>query len=200
VSWTPSVAELPTTSHYCFVAVAGCASDPAPPPSTFAAFSDFVHHVQATNNVAWRNFALATPSGRTRWALGERWLYTLRVKVRGAPKEEVPFAVDLVLDLPLGTSLRVGMSKRLAEVLRVPCTQGPDGVLAELPALVKRWPIGAGRVPAGLDEEVRIELAVPVDARDRRRSYGVAIRQVYGKVEVGRFTWKLGGPRIKLST
>jgi len=57
ITWAS--ANIPAPGHYCFVATAGNAADPAPNPGTFATFNEFVDYIYAHNNITWRNFNVA---------------------------------------------------------------------------------------------------------------------------------------------
>jgi hypothetical protein len=203
--------SVPGPGHYCFVATVGNADDPAPEPSTFASFDDFVAYIAAHNNIAWRNFdvVMNTPKGlRHRFY---DWV-PLPFYLTGPWDERRHFTFETIARLPAGSRLalevpvRLGLAFEGAGRMRRPRSdERPNRQLAaELtgPASRKRirltldprrgQSLGEIELPAGTKAASHLLVHIPPESR--RQAYEVAVAQLYEGREVGRITWRLVPP------
>lgn len=98
--------QIPSSGHYCFVAVLGNAQDPTPDYATITSTTDFYGFIRNNNNVVWKNFDV-----ENMFAGGYMQMEFL---VRGWPR--LVLKTDLVFDiskLPVGTKLELKVLKRL---------------------------------------------------------------------------------------
>jgi serine protease len=187
---TWSKASLPPAgTHACFVAVLDDPQDPAPPIPAATDWDGFVAMIRNQNNVTWRNFdvinVLADP--RADPAIME-------FVIAGAPDEPRRFDLEILQDLPDDVSVRwdvaPGFVNQIPDALlaRAEAAVGKDGIgfmLPRLPAL----PLCGVLIPAGARLSCRF--VVQPGKGLARGTHRVAIRQVWGGVEVGRVTWAL---------
>ena len=55
--------DIPAAGHYCFVAIASTANDPAPPLAHLTDFDNFNAFIRNNNNATWRNFNVVPSTG-----------------------------------------------------------------------------------------------------------------------------------------
>lgn len=184
-------ADVPATGHYCYVALLNHAQDaapplpPGPPGFDWNAFTDFI---RAHNNVTWRNFNvvddLPDPGGDPA---------ILPFLIAGAPDRGRRFDLEIIRRLPRGAQLLLeaplAIAGRIAERNMWQIEEARDEGLARLllPALPRLGMCGVDLAKAARH---RCRFLV----RGRRgmdfRGNGVAIRQVFEGLEVGRVTWE----------
>jgi hypothetical protein len=186
------------------VATVGNADDPAPDPTTFASFADFVAYIYAHNDISWRNFNVVVnvPHGIGE-PLGE--FVRLPFLISGAWDSAQTFAFEILADLPDGGRMVLQVPDWLGDGLR----PAPDVLEEEHRAAADADPddrrvlrirvdpngrqaLGQVELPAGTTADSHLLVHVPVRQRDRR--YEVAVRQIYEGREVGRVTWRLVPP------
>jgi hypothetical protein len=189
IAWERS--RIPATGHYCFIALLGTDSDPAPERAEFTSWDNFVRFVRANNNVAWRNFNTETrPSRPTE--LGQA-RFEIPFLLTSADDRDVVFDVEVRPKLPHGAEAWLRVPSFLAEVLREVSPyarkQHNGAVLLPMAPFGKHVLAGV-RLPAKLRAKCALEVAVPEEAL-KQHDYGIAVRQIYEKTEVGRLTWTL---------
>ncbi len=184
-------ADIPATGHYCFVALLDHAQDAAPPlppgPPTFD-WNAFLDFIRAHNNVTWRNFnvvdALPDPSGDPS---------ALPFLIAGAPDRARAFDFEIIRRLPARAQLILEMPLALAgqiaerRMWKVEVDRKRGVARAVLPALPRLGVCGL-KLPAAARHRCRF--LVRGGKRVDFRGTGVAIRQVFEGLEVGRVTWE----------
>ena len=184
VTWP--AADIPAPGHYCFIAVAGNAEDPAPGPAAFANFDQFRTFVRNNNNVAWRNFNVEpgppSPAG----------FYEELFLIVGAFDTTRRFELEAIGALPRGSRVALEVPGWLAEALRIPYMKAnePD---RKGRAVIPLNPHGSRRFgPFSLRKDARADcrLRVSMDEKQVEGAYDFAIRQLYANEEVGRVTWR----------
>lgn len=195
ITWAQ--ADIPAPGHYCFVATVGNADEPAPDPSSFATFDDFVTYVYAHNNLSWRNFNVIDKH-RPRDRFGEA--VGLPFVISGAWDGPNTFVLESIADLPEGSRLELRVPHWLGQGLRSPDTateaddegDKDDGTRVRLRLRPHgQHVIGKVDLPAGAAAESELRVRVPAEHHDRVNQ--VAIRQFYQDREIGRLTWRLTG-------
>jgi serine protease len=198
ITW-PS-ASIPTQGHYCFVAIAGNAQDPQPvsmrnskPDIAFNSFDEYVEFIENNNNVAWRNFNVVTappppPPG----------FYRLPFFISGAFDTGHVFDLETIAQLPEGSRAFVEVPDWLAEAWR-PHVNNISEVEKTRTVRISLRTAGSHKLGSGIlhtNSLAKCKLLVQIpEAARSRHAYEIAVRQIYKKTEVGRVTWRLGGPK-----
>lgn len=187
-------ADIPSQGHYCFVGLLGTAGDPAPEPGDFLDFDNFREFIRNNNNVTWRNFNVVDRDPDDPEAVIELpWI------MPGAPRQRLPFALELQFRLPRGADVLWELPLRFlrdfdAQVELVDVDDRKDRGVAILP------PIGHVRFgPAMIGAAARYDMLFRVrsNSEDRRTAFPIVARQLYrGEEEVGRLTWRLD-PQVR---
>jgi hypothetical protein len=198
ITW--QAADIPGPGHYCFVATVGSADDPAPDPTTFASFADYVAYIYAHNNISWRNFnVVAIGPRRTGGQAGK--FVRLPFLISGAWDDDRVFVLETLADLPEGSQMMLHVPDWLGKRLRPAPDAGhegettvepdpDDGRLLRIPVdPYRRQVLGQAELPSGATADCHLLVHVPVGRRDR--SYDVAVRQTFERKEVGRVTWRV---------
>ncbi|QQR87307.1 MAG: S8 family serine peptidase [Flavobacteriales bacterium] len=183
-----SAADIPATGHYCFVAIAHHAADPAPPTPPTMEWSQFYDLVRNNNNVVWRNFNVVDvepdPSEPS----------VLRFNLAGAFKEEFPFDLEILLNLPLGPcpppwfELPIGLGAAVAKQLGAEWKADRKKYMAMV-QLPKRRRIFLKGLRLPKDKRIPAAIVVHGAKGVRFEGHGVAVRQLVGKEEAGRVSW-----------
>jgi serine protease len=195
MTW-PSAA-IPAPGHYCFVAVAGNAQDPKPGLASFSTFDQYVTFVENNNNIAWRNFnvvpgppSAGTPPGH----------YRLPFVVPGTFDTSHVFSFETIARLPAKSRAFLEVPQWLADSLRSKSTQ----IEVDSKTRLARIPVNAmgiqqlGTAVLHAKSIAKCEMLVQIPDSDlEQNAYDIAIRQIYKQNEVGRVTWRLGGPKKK---
>jgi serine protease len=193
ITW--SAAAIPAPGHYCFVAVAGNAQDPKPGLTSFATFDQFVTFIENNNNVSWRNFNVVPgPPSEGR----PPGYYRVPFFVPGAFDTSRDFELETIARLPAGSRAFVEIPAWLADGLRPHACEikfDPKSRKATVPFnAAGRHRLGTVILHAKSMAACHLLVEIP-DAERNRQAFEVAIRQIYKHVEVGRVTWRLGGPK-----
>ncbi|MGH7713551.1 MAG: hypothetical protein ACREOG_19845, partial [Gemmatimonadaceae bacterium] len=193
ITWNSGA--VPATGHYCFVGILGTANDPAPTPGDLMNWSNFERLIRENNNVTWRNFNVvnnvppigASPPG----------FIPLPFLIPGAPDRARRFRLELLARLPQRADLMLEAPLHFVELLRDGLhvvARDAEGGVARLPiARSGRHSLGYVALPAKYRAQCR--LLVRLAEGDHKHPYEIAMRQVYGDLEVGRVTWRLAPPR-----
>ena len=193
ITW--AAADIPGAGHYCFVALIGSVTDPAPRPPDLLDWNNFENLIRNNNNVAWRNFNVvdSTP-GLT---AGPRNYVPLSFLAPGPPDAARRMRLEVHAKLPQGSRALLEMPLAMYDGL---C----DGIQAEIDrdrqtAVVPINPHGLRSFgdflfPAKSRSKLRLLIQIPKKNCDI--AYEVFARQMYNELEVGRVTWRLG-PVVK---
>jgi hypothetical protein len=188
ISWPQS--SIPGPGHYCFVAAVGNATDPAPAPSAFNSFNDFVAYIYAHNNITWRNFNVV---------LSAHHHIPLPFLISGAWDKAHPFVLETVAELPPGARLALQVPQWLGRALSVrhagideyeDTDMDPDDRRRVRLPLNAHGPQQLGQIELPAKTLARSELVVHIPAERRDRPYETVIRQLHEGREVGRITWR----------
>jgi hypothetical protein len=196
LAWDQST--IPGPGHYCFIATVGNAQYPAPNPTTFATFDDFVNYIYANNNITWRNFNVEQLAHRIHGPF--EGFIPLPFHITGAWDKPHRFALETIAQLPEGARLALETSHALAagliaEPSRLEERHDPDSDADEPRRARIALPAGGahtlGAAELAPKSAVRSHLLVHIPAEHHGRAHEVAIRQLYAGREVGRITWRL---------
>lgn len=196
ITW-PS-ANIPVPGHYCFVATAGNAADPAPNPGTFATFTDFVNYIYGHNNITWRNFNVVGMGHHRKG--GFHGFIPLRFLIAGAWDTRYKFALETLVQLPEGSRMALQVPDWLGRALRPVPTNVEEHEDSDTDPDHRRRvriplnPHGSQRIgEVELDSKTTAasHLLVQIPEKHRSQHFTVGIRQLYGGQEVGRITWRL---------
>src|SRR5262249_19234745 len=123
IAWAQ--ASIPAPGHYCFIATVGNAAEPAPQPTTFASFNDFVSYIYAHNNIPWRNFnVVALTPHKIKGHVGGR--VHVPFLIAGAWDAAHIFTLETRADLPPGSRLALQVPHWLGRGLQ-PAHTGVEG-------------------------------------------------------------------------
>lgn len=182
--------DVPASGHYCFVAIASTADDPAPPLANLVNFDNFYAFIRNNNNATWRNFNVVPSTGPSADPVVMPFLAV------GALDRGMRMGLEVVARLPEGARLfleapdcfidRMDNEKRehcKDELVRIPLR--PQG----------RQFLGAFEFPRGLKQQMRLVADLPDEAR-KHSGYQVTIRQLLldPETELGRVTWYFAAP------
>jgi hypothetical protein len=186
-------ANIPATSHYCFVGIIGNDEDPAPDPSDLLNWDNFRRFIRENNNVTWRNFNVVdnVPDPSV-----DPDFIVLPFLATGAPDRARRMRLEVVAKLPQKAKAFIEVPGYMndyfkfrtpfmkldknREICRV--TVHPHGrfVLEEL------------QFPAKSRAKLRLMVHIPKE--EYRNEYEVYVRQLFEEEEVGRVTWRLVPP------
>lgn len=194
ITWP--AAQIPATGHYCFVGLIGNAADPAPGPSAFTNWNNFLSFIRENNNVTWRNFNVVNnvpPAGAN-----PPGFVPLEFLATGAPDLARRMRLEIVGRLPEGAKLLLEAPRHLmghAEARTQFTHTDPRRGIAVLPVNPHgRTLLGEAQFPAESRASCRLLAQIPEKLRERE--FEVHVRQLYRGHEVGRVTWRLS-PKAK---
>src|SRR5262249_20089005 len=145
------------------------------------------------NNVAWRNFNVVPGPPSAGY-------YRAPFYVLGAFDTSHAFELETIARLPAGSRALVEMPGWLADALRPHAceikVEGKSGKVTIPFNIAGRQRLGTAILHAKSMAACHLRIEIPEPERTLH-AYEVAIRQVYKQVEVGRVTWRLGGPKKK---
>jgi len=182
-------AAVPARGHYCFVAIVGHALDPAPVPAHLRGWDDFWQYIRGNNNVTWRNFNVVFVPA---W-LDAATFVELPFMMAGPPDEARAMRLEVIGRLPAGARAFLDLPPDLATHLRTgfaPFVRpGREGVVRVPvnPAGLTRF----GDVELRVGTKIALRLLVNVPPKLRRFPFEICARQMAGRQEVGRVTWRL---------
>jgi serine protease len=198
--------HLPGAGHYCFVAVVGNAWDPAPAPTDFATFDDFVNYIYAHNNITWRNFNVIEPGQQSTGTAGQ--LLPLPFQITGAWDRARAFTFETNAQLPAGSQLSLELPHWLGHGLmpglpqaqptlrsRSPTVEPVESLPVRVPLNSSGpHPLPAVELPAASATASTLYVSIPTGAH--LDPCNIVIRQIYNGREVGRIAWVLMPPRL----
>ncbi len=191
--------KIPGPGHYCFVATIGNADDPAPTPTSFVSFNDYVNYIAANNNISWRNFNVVNVSGHIKRPPFGGFI-ELPFFISGAWDEARVFTLETIAKLPAGSRMALQVAEWVGRGLKPAHTRFEEfGDAVTDPKNPRRLriplqvscpqPIGAIEFPT--KTAAASHLLVYLPAERHNQPFEVAVRQMYEGQEVGRITWKL---------
>jgi len=189
ITWAAS--EIPAVGHYCFVAIAETADDPAPPLASLVNFDNFMAFVRNNNNVTWRNFNVIPSSGPANPEV------VMPFMIAGALDRALLMNLEVIARLPEGARLELHAPDFFLEQCGPDKTQGHrdgDGIRVPLRPhgrqLICRFPF-----PEKFKLRLRLFAELPKEAWDRS-GYQVTVRQFLEapERELGRVTWYFAAP------
>ena len=186
-----SSGAIPTTGHYCFVALIGHAHDPAPAPADFLSWDNFRLFIRANNNVTWRNFNVVN---NTPPLSGEPPNYVpLPFLAAGAPDRARRMRLEVVGRLPKGSAAVLEISLDWAQLLQAQPTQ-VKGAKQRCVVYAPVNPCGRTSFPEVVfpaKSRIPMRLLVNVPREMRKHQFEIFARQWFENEEVGRVTWRL---------
>ncbi len=191
-------AGIPGPGHYCFIATVGNASDPEPAPGSFADFNAFMAYILANSNITWRNFNVVAIAA-AKYKRHARELHRLPFLITAAWDKARAFQFEVVADLPRGSELALQVPAWLGRELKPAWADLEEHEDADADpddrhvVRLRLDPHGAqelGEITLRPDVRARSRLLLQIPA-DRAKAHQIVIRQIFGKQEVGRITWKL---------
>jgi hypothetical protein len=193
-------AAIPGPGHYCLVGLIGNALDPAPDPADFLNWDNFRRFIRENNNVTWRNFNVENNDPDVGDPTIPRGFKALEFLAAGAPDKARYMALEIVGKLPEGARAVLEVPIALYEMLneryqlaRFPMNR--DCTTAFIPVNPRgRMRLGEALFPAR--SRLPLRLLVHIPERQRRRTYRMAVRQLWKGEEVGRVTWQLQPRRL----
>ncbi|KAJ9660786.1 hypothetical protein H2198_002325 [Neophaeococcomyces mojaviensis] len=194
ITWSASA--VPGTGHYCFVALIGSDTDPAPSPADFGDWNTYVRFVTNNNNVAWRNFnVINTPPSSGLW-------HNFDFSVRGAWDGTQPFIFEALGLLPPESKVQLRVPLDMVKRLRINLQdqnqiEGDFAVVpfAAHPVGRAGWQrVGQGtRLDAGVKWTCTFMVQVPEETyKAVGKRWEFAVRQMFERHELGRLTWHFG--------
>ena len=191
-------ANIPAPGHYCFIATVGNAGDPEPHPGSFNSFNDFMAYIENNNNITWRNFNVVHLAGHRRGHFGD--FIDLPFLMVGAWDEARAFEFEALAELPKGSELALQVPAWLGHGLKPNAKNlveqedldtDPDDKLRVRIPLEPGRPLQLGKVELKAGAQVKSHVLVRLAKDHHNGAHEIAIRQLFGGVEVGRITWRL---------
>lgn len=178
--------DVPTTGHYCFVAIVHSRKNPRPELSASTTSLDFVNLVRNKSNVAWKNFDVEdnVPGGES----------DMDFAVNSFKKTSSDNVIEFDLrELPQAVSAQVRILKRLAGSATLSNLK-----LDRETKLYAYYNVGKTNRIASLknvtlksreNTTVRLHLEFPETIKDG--VYDIDVKQLKGKTEFGRVTRRI---------
>lgn len=184
IPW-PSAA-LPAPGHYCFVAVAEHAADPAPPLAALSTWDNFTAMIRAQNNVAWRNFNVIS---------GAQARSGLPFFIVGAPDQARRFDFVIRARIPEGMQLALtvpaAFARREKTFAKLWGTQAGRKEITVL--LPRRSTLNLKGVPLDAGAQIPARFSLVGAGKSRRSVAQISITQHDEGLAVGGLTWLIRG-------
>jgi hypothetical protein len=188
ITWP--AAEIPSAGHYCFVALIGSATDPAPNPPDLLDWNKFQNLIRSNNNVTWRNFNVVDNAPGP--SASPHNYVSLEFLAPGPPDGARRMRLEVGAKLPQGSRALLEMPLAMYDGLceRMPAEIDRDQQTAVVPVNPHGLrSFGDFLFPAKSRSKLRLLIQIPKKNRDT--AYEVFVRQMYKELEVGRATWRL---------
>ncbi len=182
--------DIPATGHYCFVAIASTADDPAPPLANLVNFDNFYAFIRNNNNATWRNFNVIPSTGPSADPVVMPFLAV------GALDRGLRMGLEVIARLPEGARLFLEAPDCFVDRIDGKESEHCKDELVRIPLRPNgRQFLGAFEFPKGFKQQMRLVADLPEEAR-KRTGYQVTIRQLLldPETELGRVTWYLAAP------
>jgi hypothetical protein len=192
--------RLPGAGHYCFVATVGNADAPAPNPSSFASFTDFMNYIYANNNITWRNFNVDILPAPHHFPIHFGEFVALPFLIAGAWDGARVFSLETHAELPDESRIALQVPHWIGRGFKpdYPGTEEFDDAETDpgnrrriripLPRN-GRQSLGFIELPAGTAASSHMLVHIP--EHRHQKPLRVVIRQLFEEREVGRITWLL---------
>lgn len=189
--------QLPGAGHYCFVSTVGNSYAPAPNPSSFSTFDDFVNYIYANNNITWRNFNVVVPSPHPIPPIWGEFI-PLSFLVTGAWDKQRAFTLETLAELPENSRMALQVPHWIGKGLNpshvkletfedaVTDPKNPERLRIPL-SQRGRQALGHIELPAGTAAISHMLVHIPTE--QHLKEHKIVIRQLYKEKEVGRITW-----------
>jgi hypothetical protein len=188
------MASVPPLGHYCFVALVGCAQDPAPNPASFMSFDSYELFIRNNNNVTWKNFdvlpAVAPVPASPGSPVGGSGMQEFEFLAPGAADSDRSFTLAVGSRLPAGS--RVWLETPIALLGRgvTFTTDGAEPRTGRVEiAAHGRTALPPARFPARSRSRCRVLVQMP--PQPGAYEYEVYASQLHDGFEVGRVTWRI---------
>ena len=200
ITWPPD--QLPGAGHDCFVAAVGNADEPAPNPSGFASFDDFMDYIYANNNITWRNFNVDILPLPPHFPIpfpghfGE--FVPLPFLIAGAWDTTRAFSLETLAEFPEGSRMALQVPHWLGRGLKPAPNEleefedtetDPDNRRRVRVPLHAHGTQHLGEIELPINTAAVSQMLVQIPAERHHQPHKVVIRQLHGKREVGRITW-----------
>jgi serine protease len=188
IVWAQS--EVPAAGHYCFVAIASTATDPAPPLGNLTDFDNFMAFIRNNNNATWRNFNVVPSTGPSADPIIMPFLAV------GALDRGLRMGLEVIARLPEGARLVLEAPDFFIDRIEKPNRERTGDDLVQIPLRpIGRQFLGVFDFPKGLKQRMRLIADLPDEGR-KRTGYQVIVRQFLldPDQELGRVTWYLAAP------
>lgn len=185
-------ATIPAEGHYCFVGIVGTVSDPEPDLVPLGNWDNFVSFIRGENNVTWKNFNVVDLISPLRGGQ-EVEVLDLPFLSPGALDRDLDMELEVLADLHDNAQLFIELPRDFTTALR----NGNDNIVVDPDTgqgRIRLQPrgnsrLGRNRYQAKTRNPHRLLVRMP--AKIDRDVFEIAVRQLYGDVEVGRVTWRL---------
>lgn len=172
--------DIPTTGHYCFIALINSGSDPAPDPLTISNLTDFHNFIKENNNATWKNFNVVNMFAGT--------MNSMTFHIQGWP--QIHLQSDLRIDLaelPSNAEITLRILRRLTEGAIL---EGLE--LLEESTLYRKYIVTPGTQPClrnmnlkpSDNSQATLQFVLPDSIADG--GYRVSVAQIVEGAEVGR--------------
>jgi len=177
--------QIPSSGHYCFVAILGNTQDPKPDSATITNTADFYNFIRNNNNVVWKNFDVENMFS------GD--YMQMEFLIQGWPR--LALKTDLVFSLsqlPYGTMPELKLLKRLtkgATLVRLAKTMETKLYSHFKLASAKEAAIKGIMLKPSDKSKVTLEIPIPEKTPDGE--YEISIMQRIGGKEMGCVTKRI---------
>jgi hypothetical protein len=196
--------RLPGAGHDCFVATVGNADAPAPNPSSFASFNDFMDYIYANNNITWRNFnvdVLPLPPHFPMPFPGHFGEFVpLPFLIAGAWDTTRAFTLETHAALPEGSRIALQVphwigrgfepAYPIMHEIEDAETDSANRRRLRIP-LLSHGRQSLGRIELAAGTAAASHMLVQIPEHRHQQPHKVVIRQLCDDREVGRITWVL---------
>jgi hypothetical protein len=181
--------QIPVAGHYCFIALVDHVTDPAPALADFQQWDNFLKFIRENNNVTWRNFNVVE------YRPADSTAIPLHFIIAGAWDQARVMRLEVAANLPAEAQITLEAPFDAENILNGFGSIGPitKDALRQV-FRVRLSPEGLSRgEEIQFPERLRAksQLLINLPPQFRRNSYEVSIRQLCGRVEVGRVSWQL---------
>lgn len=190
ITWP--AAAIPGPGHYCLVGIIEHPGDPAPSPGDLMNWANFNTFIRNNNNVTWRNFNVEDNDPAPDPDV-PRGFNALPFLAPGAPDIARPMQLELLAKLPTEAKLFWEVPLRFFDALHGKFANAEIDKKKRVARLAIR-PVGRFRLPAipfPAKSLTKMRLLVHIPPELRKRSYEIAVRQLWERQEMGRVTWHL---------
>lgn len=201
IAW-PST-SLPPEGHYCLIGILDHPDDPAPPLAAFIDREDFHQFVAEENNVAWKNFNVESfddpppspspeppedPEIEPEPGFGSK---SVDFKAAGAHNKDLIMELEINSNLPKGSKmyLEVPMKWERPLKMRTPYIRTRKRKRTILVPIKYNGKHRFKPILFKAKVKIPMKLHIKVPEKYLKRTYEVAVRQLYEGKGIGRVAW-----------